>query len=222
LNFLVAYTFAKAIQVGEGSSSSGVFSEGHLNSRDPDRDRARAGFDRKNMFVFSWTYDLPFGSGRRFMPSPGRLQHLIGGWSINGISTIASGPPFPLGISPSLLNTGGGNRPDRICDGSLPRSQRSISRWFDTSCFVQPPLYQYGNAGDKILTGPGAVNFDMSLFKAFTLREGVNLQFRTEFFNLLNTPHFGLPNGGIGTPGVGQIFGAGPSRQIQFALKLLF
>jgi hypothetical protein len=125
-------------------------------------------------------------------------------------------------MTPSLLNTGTANRPDAICAGSLPSSRRDPARWFDTGCFVQTAPFVFGNAGFNILRAPGDVNFDFSVFKTLPITERARLQFRTETFNLFNTPHFGLPNGAIGTPGAGIITGAAPARQIQFALKFMF
>lgn len=215
LTFLLSYTWAKAMQQGEGSAA-GSYGEQPLDPRDPLKSRGLASFDRKQVFIFSWNYQLPFSSDHRL------LQQIVGGWAINGILTLESGPPFPITITPSLLNTGTFNRPDRTCDGSLPSSQRGPNRWFDTSCFVQPPAFQYGNTSMNALRAPGEGNLDLSIFKDFTLRENYTLQFRTEVFNFSNTPHFNLPNGAIGTPAAGTISSAGPSRQIQFALKLLF
>jgi hypothetical protein len=105
----------------------------------------------------------------------------------------------------------------------LPSSQRSLTRWFDTAAFTQPPNGRFGNAARNVLYGPGRVNFDLSLFKDFALNERARLQFRSEFFNVFNTPQFGQPNGTIFNPGAGQITStAGNPRQIQLALRIVF
>ena len=130
----------------------------------------------------------------------------------------------------SNLNTGTGSQfPNRIGSGELPSSQRSIDRWFDTSAFVAPPIYMFGNSGRNILSGPGTKQIDLSLFKSFMLAERRRLEFRAEAFNALNTPQFNNPNVNIGFTGAGRITSAGnptvfqrTSRQIQLALKLYF
>ncbi|HWB96131.1 MAG TPA: hypothetical protein VG672_05500, partial [Bryobacteraceae bacterium] len=121
-----------------------------------------------------------------------------------------------------ITNAGGADRPNRIADGTLSGSERSIYRWFDTSAFVVQPQYTYGNAGRNILFGPGLRNLDLTLAKVFTIRENLRLQFRAESFNLSNTPAFGQPNATINTPAAGTITSAGDPRRLQFALKLLW
>ena len=81
----------------------------------------------------------------------------------------------------------------------------------------------FGNAARNALYGPGRVNIDFSLFKDFAFNERAKLQFRSEFFNVTNTPQFGQPNGTIFNPGVGQITSTvGNPRQIQLALRIVF
>jgi len=88
---------------------------------------------------------------------------------------------------------------------------------------LPPAQFTYGNAGRNILYGPGRVNFDFSLFKDFRITESLKIQFRTEFFNLFNTPQFDLPNATIGSGPAGTITSiVGIPRQIQFGLKLVF
>lgn len=219
LTFLGSYTFAKAIQEGEGSAG-GSYGEQPLDPRNLDMDRGLASFDRKHRGVISFAWDIPGQAA--LSRSPAVVWYIIAGWSANGILTMESGPPFQLSMTPSLLNTGTANRPNRICDGGLDRGMRDPVRWFNTACFVQTANFTFGSAGLNILRAPGNINVDLSLFKTFPITERVKLQFRAESFNLTNTPHFGLPNGAIGTPAAGRIGGAGPARQIQFAFKLVF
>jgi hypothetical protein len=113
-------------------------------------------------------------------------------------------------------------RPNRICDGNLPPSQRSPTHWFDTSCFVQAAPNTYGNAGTNFLDGPGYRNIDFAAMKVFSITERQRIQFRSEFFNAFNTPNFGFPGVTRGSVAFGQITTAYPGRNIQFALKYMF
>jgi hypothetical protein len=113
-------------------------------------------------------------------------------------------------------------RPNRICDGNLPTSQRTPSHWFDTSCFVQALPNTYGNAGTNFLDGPGYQNVDLALMKNFKVTEWQRLEFRSEFFNAFNKANFSFPGVARGTPTFGVITSAYPGRNIQFALKYLF
>ena len=139
-----------------------------------------------------------------------------------------SGLPFTPVLATSVSNAGA-SRPDRYKSGAIDNP--TIAKWFDTSfgtaasgaAWGAPTIYTFGNGGRNILTGPGRVNFDYSLFKNFALTEKVKLQFRTEIFNLFNHAQFDLPNTSIGSPNAGIISGiVGTPRQIQFALRLSF
>jgi hypothetical protein len=86
---------------------------------------------------------------------------------------------------------------------------------------VNPPPFTFGNAGRNILIGPGFVTWDSGVDKEFRMNERFGLQFRLEFFNLLNRPNFGLPNASIGSAGAGTITTVVTNaRQVQFALRL--
>jgi hypothetical protein len=115
-------------------------------------------------------------------------------------------------------------RPDVSRDPRLSGSERSLSRWFDPAAFSLPAQYAIGNAGRGLFQGPGMINFDVSIAKRFRLpwREGMNLEYRAEFYNFFNTPQFADPNTTIGTATAGRITGARNERQGQMALKLYF
>jgi len=141
--------------------------------------------------------------------------------------TLAEGLPVDLS-SPNTTNCCS-SRPDRIRDGNLPSSQRTIQHWFDTAAFREPGLLLFGNAGRNLISGPGTKQLDFSLFKEFPFGEARRVEFRSEFFNLFNTPQFNNPNGSLGTAAFGTITSAGSpisfqrtSRQIQFGLKIYF
>ncbi len=216
LTFLSSYTWSKAISYNEGAL--GLCADaGVQNPRDWKADRSPACTDIPHRFVFSYSYELPFGKGLS-----GVGKAVAQGWQINGITVIRSGSPFTPQLTTPSPVTGGTTRPDRICDGALPEGQRSIQRWFDLGCFA-PPSNVFGNSGRNILRGPGQINFDFSLFKNFALNERSTVQFRAEIFNLFNTPQFQLPVRFVDTPDAATIVETvNTSRQIQFALKVIF
>jgi hypothetical protein len=179
--------------------------------------------------VLSWSYELPFGRGKRFASGAhGFTQGVIGGWQLNSIDTFSTGSPFTPVMVTSLLNSGSTVQwPNRIGSGRLENP--TINAWFNTADFVSPGNYTFGNSGRNILFGPGTRQFDVSLFKSIVFNEGGTrrLQFRAETFNILNTPQFNNPNAQIGNQAAGTITSAGApllyqrtSRQIQLALKL--
>ena len=185
-------------------------------------DRGNASFDVRHRMTISYLYNLPFGKGRTYLNRGGPANLLLGGWQTNGIATLQSGLPFTPQLQTSTTNCCS-SRPNRIANGTLPSGQRSIARWFDTTAFITPPPFTYGSAGRDILFGPGRVNFDMSLFKDFPIREELKLQFRAEAFNIFNTPQFGQPNASIGNVQAPVISSTvGNPRQLQMALRFQF
>ncbi|MGH9469997.1 MAG: hypothetical protein ACRD1N_06610, partial [Terriglobia bacterium] len=167
-------------------------------------------------------YDLPFGYGRRLMNRKGVLDEGLGGWRVGGIWTIESGPPFTPVLSTDVTNVGATSRPNAIGPGNMPGGQRSINDWFNLAAFQIPTQFTYGNAGRDTLYGPGLVNIDLNLSKAFAITESKRLEFRAEAFDLTNTPHFNIPNASVNLPQAGTITSAEAPREVQFALKFIF
>jgi hypothetical protein len=151
------------------------------------------------------------------------MATLFGGWRLTGIASLHSGLPFTPTLNFDPTNSLAAARPNRLRDGSLPREQRTVERYFDVEAFEAPPPYQFGNAGRNILRGPGFVNVDLGVHRDFPVSESARLQFRLEVFNAFNTPHFANPGAVIGTPQAGVIQSVrAPERQIQLGLKFIY
>jgi len=225
---LAYYTFAKHLDTATALADGFGGQYFAQNPYDLAAEKGRSSDDARHRFVTSYVYDLPFGKGRRWLSDAGGVTNAIfGGWELAGVTTFMSGMPLSAGESTNVANVdSGARRPDRICDGNLG-SRRTLDRFFDTSCYVLQPLYQYGNAGRDTIEGPGLVDFDLNAAKNFVIREKIRLQFRSEFLNLMNTPYFGKPNTTVGSPTFGKVTslargGTANTRIIQFALKLTF
>ncbi|MBI4905442.1 MAG: TonB-dependent receptor [Acidobacteria bacterium] len=221
LTFLSAYTWAHNIDnVDEIGNNDGV---GVLKPWDRSLNRGNALNDVRHNYVLSSTWELPFGKGKRYLSSsPRAMDLLFGGWQLSGIFGRTSGLPFTVNTSGGITNAGGADRPNRIGNGTLASSERSIDRWYNVQAFAVQPNYTYGNSGRNILFGPALTNIDFSLAKTFAITEKFHLQFRAEAFNASNTPFFGLPGANINAPGAGLITSAGEPRRVQFGLKLRF
>jgi len=109
-----------------------------------------------------------------------------------------------------------------VGSGVLPTDQQVPARWFNTSAYAINALNTWGNAGRNTVRQDGVKTTDLSLFKNNYFRERYNLQFRAEFFNILNNVNFGRPGSVINGPNFGVVTSAGAARQIQFALRLAF
>ena len=146
---------------------------------------------------------------------------------VNGVTTAMSGAPFTVTVpgDPAGIGGTGTLRPNRIGNGNLPSSQRSVARWFDTTAFVAPPAYSFGTSGRNVLVSPGLLNFDMSMFKSFNIGESKRIEFRAEYFYLFNHAQFGIHGQSFGTTSLGVISsanGGNPTRIGQLALKIYF
>lgn len=214
LTFQAGYTWAKSL---DNDSYDGKATR---NYQLGDLDKGRSIFDIRHRFVYSMAYELPFARDLR-----GAARHVVSGWSINTIVQIQTGSPFGVTTSRDPSDTGAlfNRRPNRLCDGNLPPSQRTADRWFDTGCFALPAFRTYGNAGAQILDSPSFKSVDLSLNKRFPIfGESKKLEFRTEAFNLFNHANLGKPTSNIESEAAGQIRSSGPGRVIQFGLKFLF
>jgi hypothetical protein len=179
--------------------------------------------DFRHLAVISWIYEIPVGRGRAFLSNgPRVVDFLIGGWSINGITTLRTGAPLAVSVANNILNTGTGNRAVKTCEEvSYPKQ---IGQWFDTSCFADPAdPYTFGDAKQGAVRGPGLVNFDLSAFKSFNFNERHRVEFRAEFFNAFNNPHFSNPVTNRSSGDFGRITGTTlTAREIQLGLRYTF
>jgi hypothetical protein len=236
LTALVSYTWGSAItdapdhistSGGGAGVDTGTFREPQ-DSYNLAAERGPAEFDIEHRFVASYVWELPFGRGRRFGGDWGRAaEFVLGGWQLSGIHVLQSGLALTATLGGgSVLNIGGERRarPNLVGEPELPKSERTINRWFNTDAFAafSPAPQAFGNAGVGIMRGPGYANFDFTLAKNFPMGDRRSVQFRTEVFNAFNRPNFGPPNIARDSTGFGQILSAGNARIVQFGLKFYF
>ena len=241
LSGLVSYTFSKSIDNGSGIRTVGNDPLKPQKGDCAECERGLSVFDVRHRLVGSFLYELPFGSGRKYLSRGGIVDAVAGGWQLAGMMRMSSG--FPLTITSGIdrsRTAHGYDRPNLIGDPNLPSDKRTPTQWFNISAFQMNALGTFGNAGRNIVTGPGVFTIDMSALKNFSVARKT-LQFRIEAFNLLNRPNFGDPNtnlsqsnwnvagnnsvptaggGAFGT--INSIRGTVPMRQLQFALKFVF
>lgn len=207
-----SYTWSKSIDYNSINAPPTLITV--QNSYDLRRDRGLSDFDARHRFVASGIYELPF-----------KGNPIKDGWQLAAIVQVQSGNPVNIITTNTTVN-GVANtlRPDVA--GPVEIFGR-VDRWFDTSRFTAVP--RFGSLGRNVIIGPGFNNVDFSVLKNIKLDDKVSLQFRAEIFDLLNHASFGQPGRVVGSPTFGQIINtrfptgdSGSSRQMQFALKLLF
>lgn len=225
LMFLGAYTWSHAM----GDSISGP----QINELQPLRDfrnfKAEYGntpYDLRNIATISWTYELPVGKGKPFGANlTGAANAIVGGWRVEGITSLRSG----YWLTPTDIvdvSNAGGSRPDVIGDpNNRDHSSQTdaLNQWFNTSAFQRAPQFTFGNAGVGIIEGPGFANFDLALHKQFSFKERMGLQLRFEAFNAFNHTNLGNPSTAFGAANFGQISGiVGSARSLQFGARFDF
>ena len=218
LSFLGAYTFGKSIDE-QSQASLGFDNSSSVRSEYNYRwEKARSDFDQTHRFVVSYTYDVPFGRNLH-----GVSKVVADGWQFIGIHSFTTGVPFTVHARTDFSNAGGDARPNAVPGVSdTPPDGRTRQQWYNPAAFTNPVDGQFGNVGRNTISAPGNVSIDLSIFKNFPIREATRLQFRTEFFNMINHPNFRSPSTTYDSSNPGELTAAGTSRQIQFALKLLF
>jgi hypothetical protein len=244
LQLISSYTFSKSIDTNSLNTQGTILQD----SRNIAGNRGRSDFDTRHRFVISGFYELPFRGNR-----------LISGWEVGTIVQAQTGNPLNVvtGISnftgTTALTAGGGLRPDLLAAVSAtgnpaqwfsnpavctPFAQKGITQplcsatpnaAFALPLGATPAGDHFGNLGRNAFTGPGFVNTDLSLVKNTRITERLNLQFRTEAFDVFNHPNFGNPNLNTQSSSFGRITGTrfptgdfGSSRQLQISLKLQF
>ena len=229
LSGLVSYTWSKSIDDASNFFSSAGDPNFPQNSYNVRAERGRSNFDVAHRLSASYSYLFPVGKNQKYLADNGWVTTLLTGWETFGIVSLQTGRPFTVallsdidnsGTGRSILGFGANDRPN--VSGSPELDNRTPERWFNTAAFVFPARGTFGNAGRNILDGPGYQNVNLSLVKNTRITERVNLQFRTEFFNLFNHPNFNLPDSFLGSPTFGVISSARDPRHLQFGLKLLF
>lgn len=229
-NFLIAYTWSKlmdnmpASETGfPGGSFGGTYPQDWENLR---AEWSVSSFDTPHYFAANGIYELPFGRNKRFLNHDNALNYLIGGWQLNGITSVISGTPQEVSTaSNTLFNYGGEQRAN--WNGHNPTLHGPISKrltqYFNVSNFSQPASFTYGNAPRELssLRSPGFVDTDLSGIKNIPIHDRVNAQFRAEAFNLFNHPTFGPPDTSLGDGNTGVINNqVNLPRQIQLAVKV--
>ncbi len=247
LGFQASYTYSKSID-DTSSVLGGLFGSAGVvlqtlpqNPRDPGREKGASTFDITHVFTVSLIQVLPLDRVSFLRPLG---KPLTSGWQFLSITTLMTGSPFSVysGIQQTGAGAGGADRPDQVGRPvfSTSRTTREdyLGRGADNPSFFHIPINVpagtgpnqgvFGTLGRSTFRGPGFRNFDIALIKdtPFGRRGQAELgilQFRAEFFNVFNLVNFGLPSNILRGSGFGIISQtAGPSRQIQFSLKIVY
>jgi hypothetical protein len=232
LTFLASYAWQKTLTNADGAYSP----EGGWNSQDQvamqnnynaSAEKALSTKDVPQWFVLSYSYELPFGKGKKLLNGSKVANVITGGWKVSAIHTYESGTPISIncgGYSSGIFNPS--------CRANVTGAATSYTnegfvfgqaRLFNPAAFSQPPNYTLGNATRVTsIRLPYFLNEDISIQKYFSFRDKVNAVLRVDAFNLPNRHRFNSVDNTVTDPNFGKFTGAGGNRSMQASLRILF
>ncbi|MDQ2844205.1 MAG: TonB-dependent receptor [Acidobacteriota bacterium] len=219
LDFLVTYTWSKALDYVEGGGTPS-------NSYDARNDYGPASWDREHTITVTHNWDIPVGRNRYFKLGNNAIADaVLGGWRLSGVHTFGTGLPFTPSVSNApLLNNPdiNGVRADLIGNPNVPNPNANL--WFNPAAYTEPQQqYRQGTAGRNSLRGPNQWESDLSLAKNLLFSEKRSLELRADAFNVFNHVNLANPSSQVDVSGAGQITALQlPMRQMQFGLHFQF
>jgi hypothetical protein len=241
LSYQANYTWAHDISDAQGDAPTAFQGETRYGLADEDRfainkNRGNVIGTRRNRFLLTGTYELPYGQGRHWSSSSTVVDRILGGWNVNTITLLESGPYLTptMSVSDDQTNTNPTAagitvvRPDRI--GNPIPAHRTNANYFNINAFAPPPpgAGRVGDAGVGSLEGPGTVAVNTGLAKVIPIRENMHLRFEATFTNVLNHTNFAPPVTDISSPAsfgaltTAQTAESAGNRTGQVALRLDF
>jgi hypothetical protein len=238
LQFQASYIFARNLSDNAGYDPTTFTGENGgtiSNQFNPTYDYGNVSFTRKNRFLATFLYELPFGKGKMFMNSSnGLVSRVVGGWELAGVVVAQSGPYMTILAGGDPSGTGfpelvGDGRADTVKGVPLYAGQ-SLNSWINPAAFATPAdnIGRFASSSVGAVTGPGTEAVSLSLFKGVTIKESIKLQIGASVANAFNHPNYAAPgNLTVGTSGFASVTnlqsaeGAGP-RSIQLSARINF
>lgn len=240
LYLLNAFTWSRYFDISSGHLETQNGDNSRVNYANPSRDYGPGGYDQPLADTLSVVYDLPYGHGRHWGSSSGRLLNTaLGGWQLTLVNTMTSGSPININYSLASSNSMYVSdlvtyRPYRVAGQSIygttkTKTASALSGYFNPNAFVLPTAATvssadpWGNASRNLARSNAFYQADLGLHKAFPLwSDSSNIDFRAEAFNVLNKVNYMGANATFGGSSFGQITNAFPARQLQLAAKFIF
>ena len=242
---LVAANYTYTHEIDNGSNGSGDGDE--ISPQNPfclACEWASGAWDATHVVNGNAVYELPFGLGKPMLNKHGIVSAIAGNWQLTTTALARTGFPVNVLLPSSYVapdGNSGTQRPDLVPGVSLtPPGGRSVREWINPAAFALP-AGEFGDAPRNLLRGPGTWQIDLGVAKTFAIAERMQLEFRSEFYNIFNHPQLGQPQSSFNpsnTTGFGSIIntvnlntaivspitpvGSGTPREIQFALRLDF
>jgi hypothetical protein len=213
-SLLAHYTFSKFLDDVAGADEYGDPGS-FMDAYNRRLDKSLSGSDVPHRVVLTGLYQAPKWKG---------VRKAFASWQVGVLAPLQSGAPFTVVTAANTTNafTAGALRPNLLRDPNLPSGERTLSRWFDTSAFVAPNPFTFGNSPRSGLRGDASQTVDATLSREFPVTERFKVDLRSEFYNLLNHANFELPGHVLGAANFAAVLSARPSRTVQLGLRVSF
>ena len=243
LQFSASYVYSRNLSNEGGQAPTtfaGEYGGGITTPFNPgdSLDYGNVPYTRRNRFLATFLYDLPFGKGKLLAGNAnGLVDRIIGGWELAGVLLYQSGP-FMTVVAPGADPSGTGfslhasGRADIVSGTPLYPANQSVYNWINPASLTVPPnnTGTWPTEGVGMFVGPGTQVVSLSMFKAVPISERVRMQLGVSAGNLFNHPNYATPNLSYGTASFGTISGlqgassgegSGP-RSLQLGARLTF
>ena len=214
-----SHAYDDASSVGGGS---GVVAQ---NDRNLAAEWGRSSFDQRHRLTGDFSWELPFGTNRKWMSGDGWADTIVGGWIVNGTVSYSSGSPFTVrvtGASSDIVNGVNGTLRADYNGQDTELSSPTVSTFFNTAAFSIPASGTFGNSPRNLVTGPPSTVVNMALSKNFKLRGPRSLALRVQANNVLNMPQWGSIDTVVNSPTFGSVVSTRPMRSVQIIARVGF
>jgi hypothetical protein len=218
------YVFSKSID--NASSIGGGAEVVAQNDQDLAAERSLSSFDQRHRFTGNFVYELPFGTGKKWLNNNGGwLENALGDWQWSGDFTVASGLPFTprvLGACTDIAQGVNGTLRADLTGAPITLGDPSVNEWFNPAAFAVPTCGQFGDARRNIIIGPGQFSFDMSVNKTLLAKDTRALELRIAANNVFNRPQFTTIDTVLNSPTFGYVIGTGAMRRVTLTARYRF
>jgi trimeric autotransporter adhesin len=218
------YVFSKSID--NASSIGGGAEVVAQNDQDLAAERSLSSFDQRHRFTGNFVYELPFGTGKKWLNNNGGwLENALGDWQWSGDFTVASGLPFTprvLGAFTDIAQGVNGTLRADLTGAPITLSDPNVNEWFNPAAFTTPVPGQFGDARRNIIIGPGQLSFDMSVSKTLLAKDTRALELRIAANNVFNRPQFTTIDTVLNSPTFGYVIGTGAMRRVTLSARYRF
>jgi trimeric autotransporter adhesin len=217
------YTLSKSMD--DASSIGGGGAVVAQNDQNLAAEWGLSSFDQRHRFTGTFTWELPFGSNRKWLSGSTAAAHVFGGWILSGTFSAASGTPYTARVVNNVADVARGTTGTLRADYSgepIVLSNPTIAEYFNTAAFSLPPAGRFGDSARNMIIGPGSGALSAGLMKNFQFAGTRGLAVRIQGTNILNQVQWSAIDTNLNSPTFGQVTSVRPMRSLQLILRVMY